>query len=363
MSAIMFCGAALPLSVISLILLLTGKSNAPEPLLVGLGIMFFGTATVLVLAWVWAAVTHGMLRITGGCEYGMSRTVQCILYSCGTQSALAVPIVGLYCGSWIIPLWWIVAAIVMVTFGQRVHGGRATLAVLTFPGVILAGFAKLWFLVVFSALGTMSTFGPYLSTGAQSGAVSFAAAINQYAATHDGTGPGHAALLMTDSATATSAAEFVIVSSGSDETLVPAGDETLMELQLMPTNRQALATQQLADALPPNVVAHRFGDFVFTYHGIDFNAMDSQLWTVVASPDPAFNPNSFVMPVIVGKVDGSVQTYSQGTFVSSLAAQNALRKTAGLPPLSDPRLVTHESPMTAASSTTPDSDEMPEDTP
>jgi hypothetical protein len=132
MSAIMFCGAALPLSVISLILLLTGKSNAPEPLLVGLGIMFFGTATVMVLAWVWAAVTHGMLRITGGCEYGMSRTVQCILYGCGTQSALAVPIVGLYCGSWIIPLWWIVAelclrhgetAIVDTTLRRMCEGG------------------------------------------------------------------------------------------------------------------------------------------------------------------------------------------------------------------------------------------------
>jgi hypothetical protein len=170
-------------------------------------------------------------------------------------------------------------------------------------------------------------------------------------------------MLMSDSGTATSGAEFVIIGSGLDETLVPAGDESLMELQLLPTNRKAQATQALADALPEDVIAHRFGDFVFTYHGIDFNSMNSQLWTVVGSPDPALNPNSFVMPVIIGKVDGSVQIYNQGTFVSELAAQNAIRKSAGLPPLSDPRLVTHESPMTAAGAATLDSDVASDDSP
>lgn len=352
---IMFVGAMLPLGVISLFMFLSGEPDAPQPLLAGLGIMLIGTVTILVLAWIWAAVTHGMLRITGGAAYGMSRTVQAVLYGCGTQAALAVPIVGLYCGSWIVPLWWIVAAVIMVSASQRIHGGRATFAVLTFPVLLVMAFIAMYFVMIFSFMSGAG-FGTNLATAGQGGALSFSQSLRAYAQSHGGYGPDHAALLMTSSAAPTFASEFVIVGSDSDESFVPAGDITLNDLQLLPTNRKALAAQALADALPADVIAHRLGDFVFTYHGIDFTTADPGLWTVVCSPDPAFNSSSFIMPIMIGKVDGSVQTYQQGTFVGALAAQNSLRQAAGLPPLSDPRLVTHEAPMTVTATSAEDSE-------
>ena len=108
------------------------------------------------------------------------------------------------------------------------------------------------------------------------------------------------------------------------------------------TSEQAKAA---ADAMPQNVVAHRLGDFVFTYHGVDSSTGDPSLWIVISSADPVANPNPPLGEnIAVGCLDGSVKTFLPHLFASALADQNALRRSVGLPPLPDPRTVTHDAP-------------------
>ena len=111
--------------------------------------------------------------------------------------------------------------------------------------------------------------------------------------------------------------------------------------------------RELAAALgrsvrPADVVAHRVGDFVFTYHGMDFSASDPGLWTVILS----FAPDSSAAQVAqraqqtywAGLLDGTVVEFPAADLSAELATQNALRAGEGLPALPDPATVTHVAP-------------------
>jgi hypothetical protein len=109
-----------------------------------------------------------------------------------------------------------------------------------------------------------------------------------------------------------------------------------------------MAAQAAADAMPANVVAHRLGDYVFTYHGIDSTAADPQLWIVIKSNDPAQNPfNDPNERIAVGLTDGTTTRHSAPRFAAALADQNALRASLGLPPLPIPSQVLHDAPAVA----------------
>ena len=95
---------------------------------VGLGLLAIVAAMILFVL-LWGPVTHGMLRLTGRTEGGMKRTCLATLYSSGANAFTAIPFFGVLIG-W---MWWAVSAILMVTAGQKVHGARASIAVLTLP--------------------------------------------------------------------------------------------------------------------------------------------------------------------------------------------------------------------------------------
>ena len=91
------------------------------------------------------------------------------------------------------------------------------------------------------------------------------------------------------------------------------------------------------------------GDFVFTYHGVDFENVDSKLWVVVWSPDPDLNvPLNLQDWVAVGMADGTAQAMTVNTLVSALRRQNVVRAAQGLPPLKNPLDVTHDKPQVAS---------------
>jgi hypothetical protein len=107
-------------------------------------------------------------------------------------------------------------------------------------------------------------------------------------------------------------------------------------------------------AMPPSVIAHRFGDFVFTYHGAALNSMDPKLWVAVMLPDPAVNgapaPGD---TVLLGGADYRVTSTTFGQLPSLLQQQNQHRATLGLPPLPDLTTVTHGNPAVAAPASGP----------
>jgi hypothetical protein len=317
-------------------------AGGPTPLsAMGMGVGFralplLGAALAGVV--VWGGVTHLMLCLLASPASGSRRTYQAICYSGGANVLSAIPCLGTYFG-WI---WWLVSAIIMVKDGQKVPGGRATLAVLTLPilafGAIVAFYVWI-FAWVIPATGQVSWASRFQTQDVLNDMVS-------YAADHRGQGPGHASGLLLDGYL--SAEDFVLIASDTTVRDVYVGGVSLARFADLAVDRQAAAVQRAINALRDGVVAHRLGDFVFTYHGVDFAGADPGLWLLICWPDPEANPGNTSWNIAyVGLVDGTVQGIARGAFAASLAQQNNIRAQAGLPPLPDPRTVTHGQPATA----------------
>ncbi len=124
---------------------------------------------------------------------------------------------------------------------------------------------------------------------------------------------------------------------------VPVGAVDLEQLaKASPSQQQAMA-DAVAATLPKNVVAHRLGDFVFPYHGMNLNHADPTLWTVMMDPiDPDLLATT--QAIEVGFADGTTRSIPQASFRQALANQNTLRAKYGLAPLPDPSQVTATQP-------------------
>jgi hypothetical protein len=107
------------------------------------------------------------------------------------------------------------------------------------------------------------------------------------------------------------------------------------------------------DATPPGRVAHRFGDYVFTYHGATLGAADPALWTMVMTPAPEANVLGPDTPVVMTAASMMIEEHTLKDLPALLVAQNALRATLGLPPLPDLVTVTHASPGVAPTAPAP----------
>ncbi|MBC8522584.1 YIP1 family protein [PVC group bacterium] len=108
---------------------------------------------MLLFVLVWAAMSHAILLLTGGCSFTFRRTMQAILYSGGASIVNVVPCVGGIAGT----VWWIVSAINMVSRGQRVSGGRASVAVLGAPLVFILCVCGGYSILIFGAVSQANT--------------------------------------------------------------------------------------------------------------------------------------------------------------------------------------------------------------
>ncbi|HEX9832235.1 MAG TPA: hypothetical protein VGA66_03955 [Mycobacterium sp.] len=134
------------------------------------------------------------------------------------------------------------------------------------------------------------------------------------------------------------------------ESDVPVVDATLEAYAAWPRPRQRRAEQVAASAVPVGAIAHRLGDFVFTYHGFDLRDADARLWIVIESWDPDAQMGAVGIQetrIAVGIADGTVTEFDQDQLAAKLTEQNALRETLGLPPLPRPRAVRHGKPAVA----------------
>ncbi len=278
-------------------------------------------------------VTHGLLRLTGATAHGLGRTYQALCYSTGANIVSAIPCVGYYVG-WI---WWVVSAVLMVKEAQRVHGLRATIAVLTTPVLAVAGFIGLaaWTTYVVT---TRVTSG--MGSGGTVTAQLVAQALLSRAAANQGQFPPHAAALLTDN---TLNVTYFTVYPGTDAGKVPIGGTTLDRYWLLSPAQAAPYTAAAVAALPPGTVAYRVGDLVFTYSGFGWPPPDPNLCLVLQSPDPNQGTGQLAW-VVAGLADGRVVTVMPAELPLWLTRQNALRARFKLPPLPAPATVTHARP-------------------
>ncbi len=312
----------------------------------------------LILVSLWAVVTHGLLRVTGGAQHSIGRSFEAILYSSGVTLPMAVPFIGAYCGGAFVTLWWIISAILMITFGQKVHGGRAVLATLALPGTlfILVVVAYFWFMsYTFTQMQTMRP-GGARSSGF-SATQTLATDVMDYARINNGSGPPHVILLLQSDAEPnaraipmwnTSADDFVEYSTNTYTEDIPVDNATLDDFEnLTSTERRAVVADML-DAMPENVVAYRFGDYVFTYHGADLSTPDNLLWIVVMLPDPDVNePLAPWQTIEVGLANQTVTTFQARYLAEQIRTQNVHREALGLGPLPDLTTVTYNAPAVA----------------
>lgn len=307
-----------------------GAGSPQDVLQIAMAVGIFA-ASLVAIFFLWGAIAHGMLKITGGSAHGISRTYQALGYSSGAFVLQGIPCLGFYLEIGLV--WWIVAAILAVRVAQKVHGGRATLAIMIPPGLIIGGLITTWIIMVTTALGTIggSFNQPMPITSPGSGAQHAATTLLNWAADEDdGAGPDHALRLVMDQI------------AGGDTTLAnltpysyPAttrlGNITLGEFIVLTPERQEVEIANLTSRMPSDVVAHRLGDYVYTYHGMDLNSVDAGLWVVIV------HPPSLGAPLAVGLTDGSVKNLSPATFDTDLEAQNDLRDRYNLPPLPHPK--------------------------
>ena len=126
---------------------------------------------------------------------------------------------------------------------------------------------------------------------------------------------------------------------------IPVDNATLDDFEILTSTERQSAVANVLEAMPDNVVAYRFGDYVFTYHGADLSTPDNLLWIVVMLPDPGVNKTLAPWQTIeVGLADQTVTTFQARYLAEQIRTQNIYRESIGLPPLPDLTTVTHDAP-------------------
>ena len=170
-------------------------------------------------------------------------------------------------------------------------------------------------------------------------------ALLAYANENEGRGPSHAIEMSAKGRLPSTV--FATFDSLTAPELVPLAGVTLAQYDEQSGERQDELLSRIAgDALPAGTAAHRLGDFVFMYHGVDLSDANPNLWLVIWTPDPDQNPPPSPLEVLsVGVAGGEIERVGIEDFLSALSSQNVLRQREDLPRLSNPLIVTHARPM------------------
>ena len=297
---------------------------------------------MLLFVVVWGLVAHGLLTLGGSGHETIRRTFQALCYSSGAYVTSVIPCLGGY----VAPVWWLVSAVLMVKVGHKVSGARATFSVATFPVVvvalIVAAYLTMLGVIVYSSQAATTTRG--LTTPVQK-TQAVLDAVFDHTDDFNGSWPVHG-LALAEQGYMTEW-EYLGASTPTDMNDVPVGGGLdLLQFVVLPESDRAEVVEKAAGALPAGVVAHRLGDFVFTYHGIEVQEAAGGLWLVVMTPDPDVGGPS-AGAVVVGMADGTTRAIARNRIAEVLARQNELRINEGLPPLPNPTLITHDAPATA----------------
>ncbi|MBP7745162.1 MAG: hypothetical protein KA383_03445 [Phycisphaerae bacterium] len=354
-------GVACPWAALAVIATTSTGGRWDVELVCGLPLVgLVAAATVIVGIAFWGLIAHGVLRLGGRPAGGIGRTYIALCYSSGANALLVLPCVGIYV-SWI---WWLISAALMLKETQRVGGGRATLATLVFPLLLIGGLTTAWVIAIRAAMaaagavawtasggaalppGYATTTLSSLPNPADEGETEVVMdALLTFARGNAGQGPTHAAQLVALHRLSGSA--LVAWDSTTFEEDVAVGSVRLDELEELSLAQANAAADAAARALPPRTIAHRLGDFVFTYHGLDLTQADPELWVVIRQCDPEANPGTTMPFVFVGRADGTVLRFTADQFRARRAEQNELRASHDLAPLPDPATVTHTRPAVA----------------
>ncbi len=317
----------------------------------------FGMAVLIVaavqLAWlvVWGLTVHAALRMLGVSHARLGRTYEFLCYTCGPCLIVAIPCLGIYL-CWISNIWWAIAGAAMISVGYGVKGWKAGLAAFVLPVLALstgALFIAVAFLGAFQASATSRPPAPGAASWpmASPGAEQIAYVLRDYGFGERGGRPTHAAQFVAIQELGVS--ELIAPDSASTGSSVRIGDMSFNEFSALSGDDRDRVAAAVESSLPARVAAHRIGDVVFTYHGMDsLPSPDPGLWVFIIWLDPEAN-DADSATFTVGTADGSTRSYPSSALSLQLQAQNSLRGVVGLTPLPHPSTVTHGAPATSES--------------
>lgn len=328
-----------------------------------------GPLLVVSMLWlgivaVWGLLAHAILRITGRTAGGPGRTYVALCFSSAVTILGVVPCFGLHMMGLIVPLWWAILAALMLREEHKVPAWRATVAGVLPPVLGYMSVVGLWILLVTNAMArvTMATSAAQRAQAAAAAQQAQAAGVASRSAravttgvllwgstngAASGAGPAHAAELL--SMGLVQPGDVVVTAqTGTSPWDVSVGPMTLARFEDSSEAERIEAASVAALRQPAGTIAHRLGDFVFTYHGIDLRGRDQRLWLVVFSPDPGSTPPrpGREINLVVGLGDGTIVELTPESFGEAVARQNTVRAEYGLAPLPDPRTVTEDTPVT-----------------
>ena len=300
----------------------------------------------LMVILLWGALSHMILVATGGTRHPIARTYHAIGFSAGTNVLMAIPC--MFFLSPIVLIWWVITAGIMLHRAQGTRAWRSVAAIAAPPALLVAAGIGLIAVSVASRAAAVRTAAVQARTAATAAATSaYGPRLVNLTAVgsslvkireQNGEWPGHGLFTMARGDALPH--HFMGVESGTT-LLVPDG--TIESVGALGTERMTALADAMAASLPDGVVAHRVGDVVFTYHGVDPDAPASQgLWIAVEAPESAPETAS----IAVYYADGRSGLVVGAGWQAAVAEQNALRKVRGLAPLPDPRTVTLTGPAT-----------------
>lgn len=326
----------LPVLLLMAAMSLAGGSY-PVPLVsVGIGLTIVPAIGSILFLMLWVATAHGILRLRGPTHAGIGRTALALCFTCGPQLLLLVPCLNFYVG-WLGTLWWVIVAGFALAAAQKVSGLRAAVAVAALPVACVALVVAIFLVQI----------GVAFSSGAATATLSGnAEMVSQFRdpiaiASSQDVRPRHAVELLASGRVL--AGQFVSPYSNTTPELARVGPVTLDQASDLSPGALAALAQQAADSIPPGVVAHRLGDFVFVFDALAH--ADPSLWVAIESWDPSCN-RGVRHTLYALTVGGQVVTIRPEDLASALGRQNAARAQAGLSPLPDPASVAAPAPAT-----------------
>ncbi len=341
-----------------------GRRGPGAGFIVGaLAIVVVFLIVLAILFPVWGLLTHLILRITGPTRLGPAASVRTLCYASGTNACASIPCLGFYLS---LPalIWTGISAALQLRIVQRVGWFRAFLAGLLPPVAVVGSITALFILIIMPRMSA-TTYRAQASMQ-QFSALKLAAALSAYRARHNNQFPTHALELMHEGDLVGSDFTTVSTFGAPPPSGVTPPDPILTSFQILDSKQQTAATNAAVASMPPNVIAHRLGNVVFTYHGIDPATGDPKLWVAVEIPETKPPPTTTSNPadstagvetvyrfppaqqtVGIAMLNGATLQIPIASFPTALAKQNKLRADAGLPPLPDPAAIRAGSPATA----------------
>ena len=313
-----------------------GMGVALMPILTLLSVVLFSLALPLIGFFIWAAVTHLILKITGGTERGIGHTFQAICYTCGPHIVVAVPCLSLYI-SWIGFVWQSVCLSIVLWRVHGVHIVRAVIAACVPPLVLFASIIGLFFASL--SISQMQLTQAQIQAQSAIAIVDLRvmnSALTTYTASEDAW-PRHG-LALASEGYLVDGTVFINRYGMLDAADIPVAETSLEAFLAFDPGEQQAIVDELVAEMGDDVIAHRVGEMVFTYHGLDRSA-DQERWCVIFAELTAGTPMFHVL-----LCSGEVKTFTGAEFQSELDGENTRREAAGHPALPHPDDLTFESP-------------------